>query len=59
MYAVMTNRGAQIVLEPDRQAAQRIADNVNRAGGDVFAWVIEAPLGAENEDMPGRGVLYG
>ena len=59
MFAVMNNRGAQLGLYTEACQAQAAADGVNSQGLDVFAWVIEAPAGAQAEDMPGRGVVYG
>ena len=59
MFAVMNNRGAQIGLHTERAEAQKQADELNSLGLDVFAWVVDAPAGAEHEDMPGRGVFYG
>ena len=59
MYAVINNRGAQLGLYEFKAEAQREADEVNAWGIDVFAWIVDAPEGAEHEDMPGRGVIYG
>ena len=59
MFALMNNRGAQIGLYETKEEAQKEADAFNARGLDVFAWVIDAPKGAEHEDLPGRGVIYG
>jgi hypothetical protein len=55
----MNNRGSQIGLYNTKAEAQKEADAFNARGLDVFAWVVDAPAGAEVEDMPGRGVIYG
>jgi hypothetical protein len=59
MFSLINNRGAQVGLYASKAEAQKAADAINARGGDVFAWVIDAPKGAEHEDMPGRGVIYG
>ena len=59
MFALMNNRGSQIGLYNTKAEAQKEADAFNARGLDVFAWIVDAPAGAEFEDMPGRGVIYG
>ncbi len=59
MFALMNNRGSQIGIYDTKAEAQKDADEFNARGLDVFAWVVDAPAGAEFEDMPGRGFIYG
>ena len=59
MFAIMNNRGCQVGLYDTKEEAQSEADAYNARGSDVFAWVIDAPAGADVEDMPGRGFIYG
>ncbi len=58
-FALINNRGAQLDLYYKREEAQAAADKINAQNLDVFAWVVDAPEGADYEDMPGRGFLYG
>ena len=58
MFAVITNRGAQVALHNDQAEAQADADKINANGGSTFAWVVFDP-NAEQEDLPGRGFIYG
>lgn len=58
MYALINNRGSQIGIYDTKAEAQKEADGFNARGLDVFAWVVDAPAGAEVEDMPGRGFIY-
>lgn len=57
-YVAMTNRGAQLALG-SKEDCEKVAGKVNSEGGEIFAWVIEAPAGAVEEDMPGLGFIYG
>lgn len=56
-YMTITNRGAQVAYGTRKDCEDR-ADEINAQGGSVFAWVVEAGE-TEQEDMPGRGFIYG
>lgn len=58
MFAVITNRGTQVSLHETPEEAQEDANRINRNGGSTFAWVVFDPNAVE-EDLPGRGFLYG
>lgn len=57
-FIAVTNRGAQIAIG-SKAECEAAADNINARNSDVFAWVVPAPAGAKEEDMPGRGLIYG
>lgn len=58
-YAVMNNRGSQLGVFTNKQEAQNMANSINRRNMDVFAWLVEVDNSTQEEDMPGRGYIYG